>query len=116
MLTAEHYRSMAIERRENGVAVVTLNRPDKLNAVDSTMHTELTRFSVDFANDDDLRALIITGAGRAFCAGGDFSPEDQVSGGSDGKKLWRESRQIVDNMLACEKPIVAAINGYALGL
>ena len=116
MLSAEHYRSMAIERLENGVAVVTLNRPDKLNAVDNIMHTELTRFSVDFANDDDLRALVNTGAGRAFCAGGDFSPEDQVSGGSDGKKLWRESRQIVDNMLACEKPIVAAVNGYALGL
>lgn len=116
MLIAENYHSMTIERRENGVAIVTLNRPKKLNAVDSVMHTELAHFSTDFANDDDLRALVITGAGRAFCAGGDFSPEDQVSGGDDGKKLWRESRQIVDNMLACEKPIIAAVNGYALGL
>lgn len=116
MLSPDNYRSMTIERRDDGVAIVTLNRPKKLNAVDSIMHSELTRFSTDFANDDDLRALIITGAGRAFCAGGDFSEDDQVTQSTDGKKLWRESRDIVDNMLSCEKPIVAAVNGYALGL
>jgi len=116
MLNPEHYHSMLIERRDDGVAIVTLNRPKKLNAVDSVMHTELTRFSTDFANDDSLRALVITGAGRAFCAGGDFGPDDQVTENTDGKKLWRESRDIVDNMLSCEKPIIAAVNGYALGL
>ena len=116
MLNPENYHSMLIERRDDGVAIVTLNRPKKLNAVDSVMHTELTRFSTDFANDDGLRALVITGAGRAFCAGGDFGPDDQVTENTDGKKLWRESRDIVDNMLSCEKPIIAAVNGYALGL
>jgi enoyl-CoA hydratase/carnithine racemase len=116
MLNPENYHSMLIERRDDGVAIVTLNRPKKLNAVDSVMHTELTRFSTDFANDDSLRALVITGAGRAFCAGGDFGPDDQVTENTDGKKLWRESRDIVDNMLSCEKPIIAAVNGYALGL
>ena len=52
MLNPENYHSMLIERRDDGVAIVTLNRPKKLNAVDSVMHTELTRFSTDFANDD----------------------------------------------------------------
>ena len=87
MLNPENYHSMLIERRDDGVAIVTLNRPKKLNAVDSVMHTELTRFSTDFANDDSLRALVITGAGRAFCAGGDFGPDDQVTENTDGKKL-----------------------------
>lgn len=116
MLHSDNYQSMTIERRDDGVAVVTLNRPKNLNAANSTMHTELTRFSSDFASDNDLRAMVITGAGRAFCVGGDFSEDDQVSGGADGQELWRESRQIVENMLACDKPIIAAVNGYAMGL
>jgi enoyl-CoA hydratase len=107
---------MAIDRRDNGIVVVTLNRPDSLNAVNGTMHTELTRFSTDFANDDDLRVLVITGAGRAFCAGGDFSEEDLVGSDPNGPDQWTESRQIVEHMLLCEKPIIAAVNGYAMGL
>lgn len=116
MLTSENYKTMTVERREAGVAVLTLNRPESLNAVNGTMHTELTRFSIDFANDRDLRVLIITGAGRAFCAGGDFGLDDPVGANPHGADMWAESRQIVDHMLECEKPIIAAVNGYAMGL
>ncbi len=116
MLKAENYQTMAIERLDGGVAVVTLNRPESLNAVNGTMHSELARFSVDFANDRDLRVLVITGAGRAFCAGGDFSPDDPVGANPDGPDMWAEARQIVDHILECEKPIISAVNGYAMGL
>ena len=114
MLRSEDYKHMLVERRENGVAVLTLNRPDILNATNGTLHSELSRFSLDFANDRELRVLIITGAGRAFCAGGDFSPDDPV--GSHGPDMWTEARQIVDHILECEKPIISAVNGYAMGL
>ena len=116
MLKSDSYKTMTIERRDNGVAVLTLNRPERLNAVNGTMHTELARFSTDFANDRELRVLVITGAGRAFCAGGDFSPDDPVGANPDGADMWGEARQIVDRILECEKPIISAVNGYAMGL
>ncbi len=115
MLTQDRYTTIVIEKRENGVAIATLNRPEKLNAVDAAMHTELTTLSLEANEDPDVLALVITGAGRAFCAGGDFSGSSQspVRGGN---VTMREARQIVDNLLDCEKPVITAVNGYAMGL
>ena len=116
MLKQENYQTMHIERRDNGIAVVTLDRPERLNAVNGTMHAELARFSRDFGNDRDMRVLVLTGAGRAFCAGGDFGPGDPIGSNPEGPNLWVEARQIVDHILECEKPIISAVNGYAMGL
>ena len=74
MLDQANYSRILIDRRAHGVVVATLNRPDKLNAVDGDLHHELSTLPRDADSDPDLRALVITGAGRAFCAGGDFSP------------------------------------------
>ncbi len=116
MLKQENYETMQIERRDNGVAVVTLNRPERLNAINGSMHAELATFSRDFANDRDLRVLVLTGAGRAFSAGGDFSPGNRIGSNPEGPAMMVEARQIVDHLLECEKPLVAAVNGYAMGL
>jgi enoyl-CoA hydratase len=116
MLDQGNYETMLIERHDNGVAVVTLNRPERLNAVNGPMHAELARFSRDFADDRGLRVLVLTGMGRAFCAGGDFGPGDPIGSNPDGPNMWTEGRQIVDHILECEKPIIAAVNGYAMGL
>jgi enoyl-CoA hydratase len=116
MLLQENYQTMQIERRGDGIAVVTLNRPERLNAVNGPMHAELARFSRDFADDRELRVLILTGAGRAFCAGGDFAPGDGIGANPNGPNMWTEGRQIVDHILECEKPIISAVNGYAMGL
>jgi len=116
MLKQENYQTMLIERHDHGIVQVTLNRPERLNAVNGTMHAELARFSRDFGNDREARVLILTGAGRAFCAGGDFSPGDPIGNNPEGPNLWVEARQIVDHILECEKPIISAVNGYAMGL
>jgi enoyl-CoA hydratase len=116
MLRQENYETMKIERREHGIAVVTLNRPERLNAVNGRMHAELARFSRDFADDRELRVLVLTGAGRAFCAGGDFSPGDAIGSNPEGPNMWTEARQIVDHILECEKPLISAVNGFAMGL
>jgi enoyl-CoA hydratase len=116
MLQQSNYQTMKIERRDDGIAIVTLDRPERLNAVNGRMHAELARFSRDFANDRDMKVLILTGAGRAFCAGGDFSPGDPIGANPDGPNMWVEARQIVDHILECEKPIISAVNGYAMGL
>lgn len=111
MLRQENYQAMLIEKRANGVAVVTLNRPERLNAVNGTLHHELARFTRDAEADSEVKVVLLAGAGRAFCAGGDFSPGADVSTLS-----LEEGRQIVDHLLELRKPIVSAVQGYAMGL
>ncbi|MCW2792702.1 MAG: Enoyl-CoA hydratase, partial [Nocardioides sp.] len=65
---------------DDGIATLTLNRPDALNAFDLTMARELERVFLTDARDDDVRAVVVTGAGRAFCAGMDLSAEGNVFG------------------------------------
>jgi len=113
-LRQENYKAMLIEKRPNGVAVVTLNRPERLNAVNGTLHNELSRFSRDADADRDVKVVVLAAAGRAFCAGGDFG------GGSDGGDApeisLEEGRQVVDHILEMRKPIISAVQGYAMGL
>jgi len=116
MLKQENYETMLIERRDKGIVVVSLNRPERLNAVNGRMHAELATFSRDFANDRELRVLVLTGEGRAFSAGGDFGPGDPIGSNPEGPPMMVEARQIVDHLLECEKPIISAVNGYAMGL
>lgn len=115
MLDTATYETIELDRRADGVVVATLDRPHKLNAVDGRLHHELSRLPGDFEDDPDARALVLTGAGRAFCAGGDFSA-DAVPLGSFGTPLGEEGRRIVERLLDCRKPVVAAVNGYAMGL
>jgi enoyl-CoA hydratase len=115
MLDQANYQRIEIDKRDDGVAVATLNRPDRLNAVDGVLHHELTTLPRDVTADPKVRVLLITGAGRAFCAGGDFSP-GSLPIGSHGTSALEEGRQIVDHLLECPKPIVSAVNGYAMGL
>ncbi len=115
MLDQANYETIAIEKRPDGVAVLTLNRPERLNAVNGAMHSELTTLFIDVQADPGVRAAVLTGAGRAFCAGGDFSPSSNMAT-KTGLPMMQEARRIVDNLLDCEKPIVAAVNGAAAGL
>ena len=119
MLRQDQYETILIEQRPGGVAVATLNRPDRLNAVSSTMHRELERLPHDVDGDPTVRVLVITGAGRAFCAGGDFGSDPAEDDREPPSAYLNEMygpRHLVDNMLECEKPVVTAVNGYALGL
>jgi enoyl-CoA hydratase len=110
-LDQANYEAMRIEKRPNGVAVVTLNRPEKLNAVNAALHHELARFTRDAEADPEVKVIVLAGAGRAFCAGGDFGP-----GANAGGLSLEEGRQIVDHLLELRKPIVSAVQGYAMGL
>ena len=115
MLDPATYQAIKIDKRDDGIVIATLNRPDRLNAMGGSMMVEYSRLPLEFDADGDAKVLVLTGAGRAFCAGGDFSPEP---GFENPKYLnsMRLSRMIVDNMLDAEKPVIAAVNGYALGL
>src|SRR5258708_36967043 len=113
------YETIKVEKA-NRVATVTLNRPDSLNAVNPVMHRELCTIWLDLAVDDEVNAIILTGAGRAFCAGGDVKGMANRAGTSEGRKRSlmtpAEARRIVENMLDVDQPIIGAINGDAVGL
>jgi enoyl-CoA hydratase len=112
MLAPDAYRAIRIEKRDNGVVLATLNRPERRNAVDDAMHSELGQLPCDADTDRDVKVVVITGAGGAFCAGGDFSGGLRPRGG----QLWLEAARLVNNILDCRKPVLTAVNGYAMGL
>jgi enoyl-CoA hydratase/carnithine racemase len=114
MLRQEDYEAIQIEKTD-GVAILTLNRPERLNAVNGAMHSELSTIFLALQRDPDVRAAVLTGAGRAFCAGGDFSAGADMRT-KTGLTIIQEARRIVDGILDLEKPLVAAINGPATGL
>jgi len=119
MVDYSKYEALKVDKAER-VATVTLNRPDSLNAVNPVMHRELCTIWLDLAVDDEVNAIILTGAGRAFCAGGDVKGMANRAGSSDGRQRTlmtpAEARRIVENMLDVEQPIIGAINGDAVGL
>lgn len=114
MLRQQDYETIQIEKVD-GVATLTLNRPERLNAVNGVMHSELSTVFLALQGDPDVRAAVLTGAGRAFCAGGDFSPGADMRTRT-GLTIIQEARRIVDSILDLEKPLVAAVNGPATGL
>lgn len=116
MLDPDAYRTIDVAVDEStGVAVLTLNRPDKANAVDDVMHSELSTVFAAAQDDGRVRAVVLTGAGRTFSAGGDES-SDRGYATSTGRTPIEEARHIVDDIVALTKPLVAAVNGHAVGL
>src|SRR5436305_1088840 len=107
---------------ERGVAVATLNRPAVRNAIDERTRAELGEILERVAADDGIRALVLTGNGNAFCAGGDISAMQQRLGepaGTLGGKGWLRQRRLhgmIGALHALEKPTIAAVNGAAAGL
>ena len=110
------YKSIILEKTE-GIAHISLNRPKALNALTRDMLHELKAAQEEITNDESTRVVIITGKGRAFCSGADFSLISHLLSLNQ-KRLFEELRAIQDVASGFEsmpKPVIAAINGYALG-
>ena len=104
--------------RSAGHVVVTLNRPDKLNAFNTAMHQALRAALEEAASDESCRAVLLTGAGRAFCAGQDLGDRDPSApdGPADlGDTLERLYNPLIGLIRDMEKPVVCAVNGVAAG-
>ncbi|HEX7717414.1 MAG TPA: crotonase/enoyl-CoA hydratase family protein [Marmoricola sp.] len=131
---ARDFETLALSVDGDGVATLTLHRPEALNAFTVTMAAELERFFLDAARDDDIRAIVVTGSGRAFCAGMDLSADGNVFGLDETAaptpadlrdRLTDEPFQsgvrdtggkVTLAIHACPKPVLAAINGPAVGI
>lgn len=110
------YQYILFEKREPHILWLTLNRPEVLNAADRRLHTELVEVWQTIDRDPEVYTAVITGAGRAFSAGGDLQMvEDAYRNYDEVIRILDEARDLVYNMLHCSKPIISAINGPAVG-
>ncbi|MBV9695172.1 MAG: 2-(1,2-epoxy-1,2-dihydrophenyl)acetyl-CoA isomerase [Alphaproteobacteria bacterium] len=102
----------------DGAARLTLNRPDRLNSFTQAMHEEVAQALSQVERDAQVRALLITGAGRGFCAGQDLSDPAVAASGGDtdlGAALERSYNPLIRRLVALPKPVVCAVNGVAAG-
>jgi enoyl-CoA hydratase len=107
--------STLITSLENNILTITINRPDKLNALNKTVMSELDMAIAEFERDPEAKAAIITGAGpKSFVAGADISEFVGLSS-SEGMDLASAGQKIFFRIEDCSKPIIAAVNGFALG-
>src|SRR5262249_28324931 len=112
------HATLVVEEVRSGVVQLTLNRPERRNAVHRTMHAELSDFFVRLRALPDVGAIVLTGAGPAFCAGGDFELMEEFQ-----RDDWRRTIRTMDegvtlvrDLLQIPLPVIAAVNGAAYGL
>jgi enoyl-CoA hydratase len=111
---------LTVDVGDDGVALVTMNDPDKLNAVGPHNHWQLEDIWLKLARDESIKVIVLTGAGRAFCAGGDvkmMSERAQTDYGLQyALRVPQNTLRLWEHLLLCPQPIIAAVNGDAIGL
>ncbi|MEW6471525.1 MAG: enoyl-CoA hydratase/isomerase family protein [Actinomycetota bacterium] len=111
------FSPIVLLEEQGPVCLVTLNRPEALNASNPALHRAMARLWRHLAEQPDLRAVVITGAGRAFCAGGDMDLFKALQSDSATRQLLLdEAAQVISEMAHFPLPVVAAVNGAAVGL
>ncbi len=111
------FKHLLFEKKDNGVLLLTINRPEVMNATNARLHWELTKIWAVIEEDESTKIVVVTGAGdRAFSAGGDLEWVSGMMGNAKALEgVRREAADLVYNILNFEKPIISAINGVAVG-
>jgi enoyl-CoA hydratase len=110
------YENLKFDRPAEHVLRITINRPERLNALTTATHTELVEVWRDVDADPSVRAVIVCGAGKAFSVGGDFDVVEAIISDFDTRtRALREAHDLVYNMINCSKPIVSAMQGAVAG-
>jgi enoyl-CoA hydratase/carnithine racemase len=112
------YETLLLEKKD-GIAILTLNRPERMNALNEKMGTELVQALQEADQDDEVRVLVVTGAGKAFCTGADVggmtAGERKPRGAEEIRRGFRNIQGIILGLHRLEKPTIAMINGAAVG-
>src|ERR1019366_8775031 len=113
----DQYGGLKVEKQDK-VMTITLNAPETMNAFSAEMHYSMSRIWEDVQDDPEVHVVVLTGAGRAFSAGGNVIAMQQKI---DRPELWDatslpEAKRIIFGMLECDKPMIARVNGHAVGL
>jgi enoyl-CoA hydratase len=112
---SDENRTILLNREDDGIAIITVNRPDKLNALNADTIAQLDAVVREVRDDDSIRAVILTGAGeKAFVAGADIAELSQM-GPIDGVQVSRDGQQTFRMLETLPKPVIAVVNGFALG-
>ena len=112
----DRYKKVKLDFPADRVLRITFDSPDTYNSIDAATHQELAAIWRDIDSDPGVNAVIVTGAGKAFSAGGDFSLIRSVIDDPTVRMAnWKEARDLVYNVVNCNKPIISAINGVAVG-
>jgi enoyl-CoA hydratase len=112
----ENYEAITFSR-EGRILTITLNQPEKLNASNATMHSELARVFSDAQEDQESDVVVLTGAGRAFSAGGDVDwMQDAIDNPEVFQTIAVEAKRTIFSQLELEKPLICRMNGHAMGL
>lgn len=112
----DDYEHLLFERPSDGVLLITINRPERLNAANKRLHRELSVVWKTVDDDPETRVAVITGAGQAFSAGGDLDMVlEQAKDFKQMAEIAKEAAGIVYNIVNCEKVVISAINGTAVG-
>jgi enoyl-CoA hydratase len=120
MTPADTPNTLDLERPRDGVVVVRLNRPERLNAINEAMQTELTRALAELTADRSVHAVVLTGAGRGFCAGidvRDFGPSmiEADAPAADRMRFQESMAALAEAFRALPQPVIAAVNGPCVG-
>ncbi len=112
----DEYRGLKFELREHGVMLITIHGSGPLNSVNEGCHYELAQVWRDVDDDPEVKVVVVTGYGDAFCAGGEMALEHNLVGNAKGiAETMINARNLVLNMVNCDKPVISAINGPAAG-
>ncbi|TAM60736.1 crotonase [bacterium] len=114
MLSQLEYQNLLIEQ-DGAIATITINRPDKLNALNEQTLKELAEVLDDANNDAEVRVVILTGAGKAFVAGADIAELNALPSAVEGMRKARYGQSLTKKIERMRKPVIVAVNGFALG-
>ena len=107
--------SLVTVKQEGSIAIVTLNRPDKLNAMTDEMYNRVRELFTQFQTDSSVHAVVLTGAGRAFCSGSDVTSMAKI-GLVEGRARMQTRHAMINAIVNLEKPVIAAVRGVAAGI
>ena len=110
------YKKLKLDRPADRVLRITFDNPETYNSVDAETHTEITNIWRDIDADPEVHSVIVTGTGKAFSSGGDFDwIENMMDDHNELMKTWKEAKDLVYNIINCNKIMISAINGPAAG-